>query len=93
MYETDTGIGGGVFLQNIQLTIPASSAVAVPVGTYYMTGTTGIDTQINTAAQGATAVWVNLSMNPIKSDGAEVQLDNTNTNAYTVTLIEVNMEA
>ncbi len=93
MYETDTGIGGGVFLNETTFTIPASSALAVPYGTFVFIPQTGLLIQVNTALQGATAVWVSVPLNPVKSDGAAVKMWNSTTTAITTTLIEVNLNA
>lgn len=95
MYETDTGVGGGVFLSKSVFAIAASGFAAVPYGTFIAEPLpSGVNLQINDALQGASTNWVSVpTLNPIKSDGASVQLQNTNATSANVTLINFNPEA
>jgi len=89
MYETDTGVGGGVYLGQQTLTVPASSTLVIPYGAFIMVPVTGITVQLLIGT-----TWTTVSpLNPVKSDGGALQFSNSTTVAINVTLIAVNLEA
>ena len=94
MYKTDTGIGGAMFQSASVFSVVASGVAAIPHGQWvFDTLPTGLVLQLNQALQGNTPNWVTISMNPVISDGAAVQLANTSGGVLAVSAFAVNFNS